>query len=82
MCYKNVIEDKGNGTYIVGASVRLQKLIKTKNIRICFVLILFVTEYRAKKCGTHIYAGKSRKIILKFQVWISVIKKILDGMTM
>lgn len=36
----------------------------------------------SKKCGTHIYTGKSRKIILKFQVWISVIKKILDGMTM
>ena len=47
-----------------------------------FCVDIVCTEYRAKKCGTHIYTGKSRKIILKFQVWISVIKKILDGMTM
>ena len=29
--FSSTIEDKGNGTYIVGASVRLQKLIKTIN---------------------------------------------------
>lgn len=31
------------------------------------VWILFVTEYQAKKYGTHICAGKSRKTILKLQ---------------
>ena len=39
-------------------------------------------DNQVKKCGMHIYNGKSRRITLKLQVWISETRKILDGVTM
>lgn len=58
------------------------KNILGKSIIIYSVWTLSVMECQVKKYGTHICVGRSRKTILKLQAQTSVIKKILDGMTM